>query len=83
MGVSWYHKVTAVFSDNQKEWLDNLPERLSGTPVHAKASHDRVVTFNSSGYGIFDLNAIDWPTSLIGMLANQWHLDQRFRIQKN
>ena len=74
MGVSWTHRVTAVCREDEREWLKTLPDELTAahmygeTPVHDKEGEGRLLTFSSSGYGIFDLNTVDWPASLIGVV---------------
>ena len=67
MGVSWYHEVHFICSEDESEYYNSLPSHLPGVPcipdppVYDKSYDDKVVSFSSGGYNIFDLFDSEFP----------------------
>ena len=74
MGLSWTHKVTLVCKEIETEWVKRMPKRFplattySDGPVELISHVDKLITITSGGYGIFDLNEISYPDSLVGVV---------------
>ncbi len=65
MGVSWNHEVYFICENDETTYVESLPDRLPGivvdNPVYDKKVDGNVVSFNSSGYNIYDLFGHDFP----------------------
>jgi len=77
MGMSFENTLTFRFENETdgKEWVKGLPERLECNHYYGDGPKwievdGCYVEITSGGYGVYDLNEMDYPDTLIGCVSN-------------
>ena len=73
MGMSFENTLTLRFENETdgKKWVEGLPERLECNHYYGDGPKwievdGCYVTISSNGYGVYDLNQMDYPDTIIG-----------------